>query len=204
MLPVSRDVCHSDNAPRSPDVTILVSCAPAAVPLSMVSLTWHHDGRTPIVLLTPWTHDTTRIAGAQLGSEQCIVEQFGPDELIARLRTLMDTALPGYFPVAYGPTDRLAFGSVRIDIPSCAVTRDGVPVPLTAKEFDLLLALIRKRGAVASRAALLQEVWGYRSHVVTRTVDIHIAELRRKLEPVPSKPRYLVTVRSRGYRFVDA
>jgi two-component system, OmpR family, alkaline phosphatase synthesis response regulator PhoP len=81
------------------------------------------------------------------------------------------------------------------------VTRDGEPVALTPLEFDLLVALLRRRGAVASRVQLLREVWGHEASVLTRTVDTHMAELRRKLEDDPASPRHLVTARKAGYRF---
>ena len=96
---------------------------------------------------------------------------------------------------------RVRFGEVEIDAESRTVTKAGEPIQLTPKEFDLLLALWRRRGAVASRAELLDEVWRYaNTGVMTRTVDIHVAELRRKLEDDPSEPRYLLTVRKAGYR----
>jgi DNA-binding response OmpR family regulator len=81
------------------------------------------------------------------------------------------------------------------------VTRAGEEVGLTPKEFDLLLALMAREGAVASRAALLKEVWGHRAAVASRTVDTHVAELRRKLEEEPSDPHWILTVHKAGYRF---
>ena len=81
-----------------------------------------------------------------------------------------------------------------------AVLKKGEPVALTPKEFDLLVSLIRRRGAVATRAELLREVWGHRAEVATRTVDIHVAELRRKLEDDPAEPRHILTVWKKGYR----
>ena len=87
-----------------------------------------------------------------------------------------------------------------VDQATRTVTRRGKPIALTPKEFDLLLALLRRRGAVASRLDLMQEVWGYSSAVVSRTVDTHIAELRRKLEESPSEPKHILTVRKLGYR----
>jgi DNA-binding response OmpR family regulator len=92
------------------------------------------------------------------------------------------------------------FGDVEINPASRTVTRRGEAVALSPKEFDLLLTLIRRRGAVASRVELLREVWGHRVEVMTRTVDIHIAELRRKLEDDPSAPRHILTVWKAGYR----
>ena len=96
---------------------------------------------------------------------------------------------------------RTRFGDVEVDPDARTVSKAGDPVSLTPKEFDLLLALIRRRGAVASRAELLDEVWHYaNTDVMTRTVDIHMAELRRKLENDPSRPQHLLTARKAGYR----
>ncbi|HEY2025743.1 MAG TPA: winged helix-turn-helix domain-containing protein, partial [Gemmatimonadaceae bacterium] len=92
------------------------------------------------------------------------------------------------------------FGGIEINPASHTVTKEGTPVALSPKEFDLLLALVRRRGAVASRVELLREVWGHRVEVMTRTVDIHIAELRRKVEDDPSQPRHILTVWKAGYR----
>ena len=92
------------------------------------------------------------------------------------------------------------FDTVSIDTRSRSVKKADHEVALTPKEFDLLLALVRRRGAVASRLELLKEVWGHQAEVMTRTVDIHIAELRRKLEDDPSTPRHILTVWKAGYR----
>ena len=92
------------------------------------------------------------------------------------------------------------FGDVEVDAARRMVLRGGEPVDLSPKEFDLLLALLRRHGAVISRVDLLQEVWGYSASVVSRTVDTHIAELRRKLEADPSSPRHILTARKAGYR----
>jgi DNA-binding response OmpR family regulator len=97
-----------------------------------------------------------------------------------------------------GPPER--FGAVEVIPASRTVLRDGRAVALTPKEFDLLLALVRRRGAVASRMELLTEVWGYSAAVLSRTVDTHVAELRRKLEADPAAPDHILTVRKAGYR----
>ncbi len=103
---------------------------------------------------------------------------------------------------ARSDTNRLAerFGEIDIDPATRSVHRRREPVALTPMEFDLLVALLRRRGAVASRLELLHEVWGHSSAVLTRTVDTHIAELRRKLEDNPAHPRHILTVRKAGYR----
>src|SRR5947208_12811491 len=92
------------------------------------------------------------------------------------------------------------FGDVEVIPASRTVLRGGQPVPLTPKEFDLLVALLRRRGAVVTRLDLLREVWGYSAEVLSRTVDTHVAELRRKLETDPAAPRHILTVRKSGYR----
>jgi DNA-binding response OmpR family regulator len=94
----------------------------------------------------------------------------------------------------------MRFGVVEVDPAARTVTREGAPVDLSPKEFDLLVALLRHEGAVVSRPALLDDVWGYASDVLSRTVDTHVAELRRKLEDDPANPRHILTVRKAGYR----
>jgi len=180
-----------------PGAIVVASCTPTAPPLSMISTPRSTARDTPILILAPWASGTGSSAAIPVLENTCTVEPFAPTEFLARLKTLVQDS-------GSGDDDAetvLAFGDIEIDVPACVVKKDGVPVALTTKEFDLLVALIRMRGAIASRAALLKVVWGYHSEVVTRTVDIHIAELRRKLEPIPSEPRYLMTVRKRGYRF---
>jgi DNA-binding response OmpR family regulator len=96
------------------------------------------------------------------------------------------------------PVDR--FGNVAVDSRRHEVTRGGIRVDLRPKEFELLVALLRRGGAIASREELLREVWGYAERVMSRTVDTHVAALRRRLEPDPARPRHLLTVRQYGYR----
>jgi two-component system response regulator MtrA len=94
----------------------------------------------------------------------------------------------------------LTLGDVRVDLTAHAVTRDGRPVPLRPKEYELLLALARRGGGVATRLELLEEVWGYDPDVVSRTVDTHVGQLRQKLERDANAPQLIVTVRKVGYR----
>jgi DNA-binding response OmpR family regulator len=180
-----------------PGAIVVASCTSNAPPLSMISTPRSASRDTPILILAPWASGTGSSARNMSIGNRCTVEPFAPTEFLARLKTLVQESAPNDDDAA----TILTFGDVEIDVPACSVRRNGTPVALTTKEFDLLIALIRMRGAIASRATLLKVVWGYHSEVVTRTVDIHIAELRRKLEPIPSEPRYLITVRKRGYRF---
>ena len=116
-------------------------------------------------------------------------------ELLGRVTAILRRAGSG------GHSGRTeSFGDIEIRIAHRTVLRRGAEVALTPKEFDLLLALVRRRGAVATRLALMKEVWGHRAAIASRTVDTHIAELRRKLEEHPAEPRHILTVHRSGYR----
>lgn len=160
---------------------------------------WRREGlRTPVIVLTARGEEQDVLMGLDGGADDYVTKPFSTREVLARIRALLRrTRDPGGGDAM--PTER--FGSIEVNRRTRAVTRDGDEVSLTPKEFDLLVALLARRGAVASRSELLDEVWGYaNTDVVTRTVDIHVAELRRKLEADPADPRYLLTVRKAGYR----
>jgi DNA-binding response OmpR family regulator len=156
------------------------------------------DGRRmPILILTARGEEADKVRGLRLGADDYVTKPFGVLELLARVEALLRrTAPPDESP---GPPQR--FGVVEVIPASRTVTRDGRPVALTPKEFDLLVALLRRSGAVATRMELLTEVWGYNEAVLSRTVDTHVAELRRKLESDPAAPEHILTVRKAGYRF---
>ena len=151
----------------------------------------------PVLVLTARGEETDVVRGLRLGADDYVTKPFGILELLARVDALLRRAGPG-------PPDQaprfLEFADLEVDLAARTVTRRGRAAPLTPKEFDLLVALLRRDGAVASRVELIQEVWGYPASVVTRTVDTHIAELRRKLEDDPSEPKHILTVPRVGYR----
>src|SRR5690606_6264649 len=122
---------------------------------------------------------------------------FGLLELLARVEALLRRAGQDGKPAA---DEAIEFGAVRIEPRAQRVLVRGTPVDLTDREFSLLMALARRDGAVATRQELLLEVWGHKGAVLSRTVDTHVAELRRKLEDDPAAPRHILTVRKRGYR----
>lgn len=153
----------------------------------------------PVLILTARDEETDKVLGFRLGADDYVTKPFGVLELLERVQALLRRASPA--PVRAGRARLHAFGAVTIDEDRRTVMREGVAVSLTPLEFDLLVALIRRRGVVASRLELLREVWGHEASVLTRTVDTHVAELRRKLEADPSRPRHLVTARKAGYRF---
>ncbi|NNM07082.1 MAG: response regulator transcription factor [Gemmatimonadetes bacterium] len=156
---------------------------------------------TPVLILTARGEESDKVLGFRLGADDYVTKPFGVLELLARVEAILRRVhgSPGAGDEGDGEIEE--FGSVSIDLRSRTVLRDGKEVGLTPKELDLLLALIRRRGAVASRLELLQEVWGHRAAVVSRTVDTHVSELRRKLEEEPSHPRHILTVHKAGYRF---
>jgi two-component system, OmpR family, alkaline phosphatase synthesis response regulator PhoP len=153
----------------------------------------------PVLILTARGEEADVVLGFDLGADDYVTKPFSTVELLARVRALLRrTAAAG---VGQRAGTRERFGSVEVDAASRSVRRGGRGVELTPKEFDLLLALLRRRGATASRSELLKEVWQYENaDILTRTVDIHIAELRRKLEDDPANPRHILTVRKIGYR----
>jgi len=156
--------------------------------------------RVPVLVLTARSDESDVVMCFDSGADDYVTKPFSTVELLARVRALLRRgASDGNGSV---PTQRhFAFGDVQVDAESRTVERGGVPVQLTPKEFDLLLALLRREGAVASRADLLEEVWQYaNTDILTRTVDMHMAELRRKLEGDASNPAHLLTVRKAGYR----
>jgi DNA-binding response OmpR family regulator len=149
----------------------------------------------PVLILTARGEEADKVVGFRLGADDYVTKPFGLSELLARVNALLRRAR-----ALTTPADRLSFGAVEINLSAHTVTKNGAKVALTPKEFELLITLLRRPGVVISRPDLLREVWGHQADVLTRTVDIHIAELRRKLEDDPAAPRHLVTVWKTGYR----
>lgn len=151
----------------------------------------------PVLILTARAEEADKVLGFRLGADDYVTKPFGVLELLARVGALLRRTRPV---VADAPPITERFGDVEIDMATRTVHRRGAPVALTPMEFDLLVSLLHRKGAVASRIQLLAEVWGHSSAVLTRTVDTHIGELRRKLEDDPANPRHILTVRKAGYR----
>ena len=151
----------------------------------------------PVVILTARTEEADKVRGFRLGADDYVTKPFGVLELMARVEALLRRS--GIGPSAAGAIQN-RFGDVTVDLATRTVRKAGHPVSLTPMEFNLLLALLHRGGAVVSRLDLLKEVWGHSSSVLTRTVDTHVAELRRKLEDDASRPRHILTARKAGYR----
>jgi DNA-binding response OmpR family regulator len=149
---------------------------------------------TPVLVLTARGDEVDKVRGLRSGADDYVTKPFALRELLARVEALLRRGRPAPTP--------LAFGAVKVDPTTHEVTRSGRPVSLRPKEYELLRALLRREGRVATRSELLREVWGYQDSVVSRTLDTHVGELRRKLEPDPARPRHILTVRKAGYRLI--
>lgn len=151
----------------------------------------------PILMLTARTEVVDRVVGLKLGADDYLTKPFEMAELIARIEALLRRAGSR---ISSSPSTYV-FGRVRVDVRSAVVTRDDEEISLSALEFKLLCYFIEHRGAVVSRNTLLDEVWGYDAVPQSRTVDVHVASLRQKLEANPSHPEFFVTVHGMGYKF---
>ena len=190
-----------ERARRSrPDLVILDLMLPKMDGLRVLKALRGDDLAMPVLILTARGEETDKVRGLKLGADDYVTKPFGVLELLARVEALLRrNRSPAVLPHPAAP--RLErFGEVEVDSAARIVTRSGRPVELAPKEYELLLALIGRRGAVASRVELMREVWGYSDEAVTRTIDTHVAELRRKLEADPADPRHILTVRKVGYR----
>ena len=152
-----------------------------------------------VLILSARGEEVDKVRGLRLGADDYMVKPFGLMELLARVEALLRRGAatpPGQRTEPAGES----FGDVVVEVESRRVMVGGTPVNVTPKAFDLLVALLQRNGRVASRLDLLREVWGHRSAVESRTVDTHIAELRRKIEADPAHPRHILTVWKAGYR----
>ena len=156
----------------------------------------HRGLSLPVIMLTARSEVVDKVVGLKLGADDYLTKPFEMVELLARLEALLRRSSAGSL-----AADVFVFGEVRADFRRAEVTRGGEPVPLSSLEMRLLRFLIAHRGEVLTRDRLLDEVWGYDATPVSRTVDVHVASLRAKVEANPSHPVYIVTVHRSGYRF---
>jgi two-component system alkaline phosphatase synthesis response regulator PhoP len=178
------------------DLVILDVTLPGKSGLEVCRELRHRGSDVGILLITAAAQVEDRIAGLKLGADGCLIRPFEPPELVARVEALLRRVKKMRAPVA-----RFQFGKVSVDFETGELFKNGARVGLAAKEMELLRSLIDRHGTVVSRDELLEEVWEYQPGISSRTVDVHVAWLRRKLEDNPKFPKYIHTVRGRGYRF---
>jgi two-component system alkaline phosphatase synthesis response regulator PhoP len=157
--------------------------------------------RVAVLILTARGEEADKVRGLKLGADDYVTKPFGLLELLARVESLLRRVRGAA--TRETTSQLLQFGDVEVDPVARRVRKAGVEVTLRPKEYDLLLELLEHRGEVRSRLELMQTVWGYSSAVITRTVDTHMFELRRKLEADAARPRHIMTIRGVGYRLDD-
>ncbi len=150
---------------------------------------------TPMIMLTARGETVDKIVGLKLGADDYVAKPFDMMELMARVEALLRRTSSN------GASGVQQFGELRVDLKGTEVTRRGKPVPLSAREFQLLRYFIEHRGVTLPRHQILAEVWGYSSETFTRTLDVHVASLRQKLETDPKRPELILTVPGLGYKF---
>jgi two-component system alkaline phosphatase synthesis response regulator PhoP len=182
---------------RKPDVIVLDLGLPGLDGLD-VARTLRHESSVPIVMLTARDDELDRVLGLEIGADDYVTKPFSPRELVARIRAILRRV-----DRRDEPSDRIEAGGVTIDLARMRVEADGRTVELTPTEFQLLVALARQPGRIFTRSQLLDAIHGLAFESYERAIDAHVKNLRRKLEPDPSRPRYVLTVYGVGYRFAE-
>ena len=186
-----------ERAAREPfDLVLLDVMLPRLGGFDVLKELRRRNVETPVIMLTARGQVVDRVVGLKLGADDYVTKPFEMVELLARIEAKLRRA-----PASPHPSEGYQFGNVRIDFRRAEVTRDGEPMELSAREFQLLKYFIEHRGATLTREELLNEVWGYNAMPSTRTVDVHVAWLRQKIEPNPRHPQFVITVHGMGYKF---
>jgi two-component system response regulator RegX3 len=185
---------------NDPDLVVLDLMLPGMSGLD-VCRQIRRSSDVPIIMLTAKDAESDKVVGLELGADDYITKPFSMRELVARIRAqLRRAAKTG---ALAEPNEVLRGGPIELDIDAHRAMVDGETVELRPKEFELLESLMRRRNRLSARHALIDEVWGPSYFGDTKTLDVHIKRLRQKLEPDPSHPRLIVTVRGLGYKFID-
>jgi DNA-binding response OmpR family regulator len=185
-------VARAQQAP--PDLLLLDLMLPDGDGFDVCRTVARTHPRTSIIILTSKQEPIDKIKGLDLGADDYVIKPCGISELLARVRAVLRRTRPA--------VDRLDLETSVIDFVSRTATRGGMPIHLTAREFELLQYLAERKGAVVSRHELLKMVWGYEDHALTRTADIFIARLRRKIEKDPKHPKHILTSHGDGYLLI--
>jgi two-component system alkaline phosphatase synthesis response regulator PhoP len=179
-----------------PDLVVLDLMLPGLDGYRVLREMREDDLNMPVLVLTARSEEADKVRGFRLGADDYVTKPFGGLELMARIEALLRRSGLG----RSARSRPIRFGDVVVDPATRTVHKGDRSIALTSMEFNLLLELLEHRGAVVLRLDLLRKVWGHVASVLTRTVDTHVAELRRELEDDPSQPRYILTVRKAGYR----
>ena len=183
---------------EKPDVILLDVMLPLMSGIDVCRTLRTCGVETPILMLTARSQEMDKVVGLEVGADDYVTKPFSIKELLARIRAHLRRAAKQVVEI-----ESFTFGDVELNLKKYTARKGGRALELSAREFEILRYLIRRRGEIVTREQLLDEVWGYASTPVTRTVDNHIARLRQKIEPVPSEPQHIITVHRLGYRFVE-
>ena len=178
------------------DLVLLDVMLPRMNGLDVLRELRRRDVHTPVIVLTARGQIVDKVVGLKLGADDYVTKPFEMIELLARIEAKLRRP-----PAPCRRIDGYQFGGIAVDFRKAEVTRDGAPIELAAREFQLLRYFVEHRGATLTRQELLNEVWGYNAMPSTRTVDVHVAWLRQKIEPTPRHPQYILTVHGMGYKF---
>ena len=182
------------------DLFILDVMLPKKSGLDICQEVRKRDIQTPILMLTAKGQIVDKVVGLKLGADDYLTKPFDMPELLARIEALLRRTR--FQASENNSVDTYQFGDIGVDFRKAEVNQDGTLIDLSAKEFQLLRYFVEHRGATLSRDELLNEVWGYDALPSTRTIDVHVAWLRQKLEPNARRPQYILTVHGLGYKFV--
>lgn len=185
-------------ATEKPDIILLDVMLPLMSGIDVCRTLRTRGIETPIVMLTARSQETDKVVGLEVGADDYVTKPFSVKELLARIRAHLRRSAKQVVEM-----ESFTFGDVELNFKKYAARKGGQALDLSAREFEILRYLIRHRGEIVTRDQLLDEVWGYESSPITRTVDNHIAKLRQKIELDPSEPQHIVTVHRLGYRFIE-
>jgi DNA-binding response OmpR family regulator len=191
---------------HNPDLIVLDLMLPGLNGFEVLRRYRAHGGSAAVLILSARDQEVDKVQGFRIGADDYVVKPVGVLEFLARVEAIIRRLSPpgrGQAGGGDGPArlSQQRFSDVVVDLRTRTVLRGGSPVELSPMEFDFLAFLIQSGGGIVSRDTLMRQVWHYGLGVSSRTVDQHVARLRNKLEPDPSQPRHLITVRKAGYRF---
>jgi len=183
---------------EKPDIILLDVMLPLMSGLDVCRTLRNRGIETPILMLTARGEEMDKVVGLEVGADDYVTKPFSIKELLARVRAHLRRSSKQLVEL-----ESFSFGDVELNFKKLTARKGGQALDVSAREFEILRYLIRHRGETVTRDQLLDEVWGYDSTPITRTVDNHIAKLRQKIEQDPSEPRHIITVHRLGYRFIE-
>lgn len=180
---------------EKPDLIILDVMMPRMNGLDVCRQLRGRNVDAPIIMLTARGQEMDKVIGLEIGADDYVTKPFSLQELLARVRAILRRQ-------ARRSIEAYRFGDIDLDFKRYQASKDGRPLDLSPREYEILKYMVERRGETVTREQLLDEVWGYDNYPLTRTIDNHIAKLRHKIEPAPAEPRYIITIHRIGYRFL--